>query len=99
MILLLATSFPYFNFGVILKNADWKIRLLKIIAGILFLVIAYFYWEEDIYLWSCEEESVASSCYIVGLINEKNDFQSKADDFYSRACDMKYELACKKISR
>jgi len=80
-----------------LNRTDRSIKLLKIIAGIIFIIIGYYYWEEDIYVWSCEEESVASSCHIVGLINEKKKYQSKADDYFKRACDMKYNLACKKL--
>ncbi len=80
-----------------MQKKNIGIKLLKIAAGILFLIIAYLFWEESIYTWLCEEESNAPSCHVAGLINEKNDFQSKADDYFKMACELGYEISCNKI--
>lgn len=77
-----------------------KFKPLKLIlfASILLLLITlYSVFKEEIYTWSCHNENVESSCAVVGIINLEKGHTDTAKEYFNKACDMKYQIACDKL--
>ncbi|MCK5884565.1 MAG: hypothetical protein KAG61_12815 [Bacteriovoracaceae bacterium] len=76
-------------------------RYRKLLLTILILSMTYTIYRiyrVEIYLWSCENEQISSSCTIVGILSLEQGKKEVGHYYLSQACDMKYGLACKHLA-
>lgn len=74
-------------------------KMAVILSVFVLLGLLFFIYKRSIFEWSCRNEQVYSSCYIVGMYEQEAGNQKVAVDFYKMACnDGKYALACLKLA-
>jgi TPR repeat protein len=77
----------------------YRYKISLIFAAMIILVALYYIFKINIYLWSCENESISSSCYIVGLIHHEENEMDQAYSFYDKSCQMDYALGCDAVAK
>ncbi len=71
-----------------------KKKLLVISTIILVLVIAFRIYRYEIFVWSCEQEQIASSCMLAGKIMQERGELVSAQRHFVEACNRDYGIAC-----
>lgn len=75
-----------------MKKQYFKLLIIILISTIMYLI--YKIYQEEIHVWSCENEKNRASCTVVGLINEERRNPVRAKKFYSLSCEQDYALGC-----
>lgn len=70
-----------------------KLLITIVVLSIIYMI--YRIYRVDIYLWSCENEQISSSCAIVGILSLEQGKKEVGHYYLDQACGMKYGLACK----
>jgi TPR repeat protein len=79
------------------KISHNTLKLLLIVSIAILAATLYSLFKEEIYTWSCHNENVESSCMVVGMINQDKGHDDTAREYFTKACEMKYQLACDRL--
>ncbi len=74
-----------------------KLLITIVVLSLLYLI--YRIYRVDIYLWSCENEQISSSCAIVGILSLEEGKKREGYYYLKQACDMKYGLSCDRLGK
>lgn len=72
---------------------------ITLIIFFLFVGALYWWYELEFYTYLCERESNAPACYVLNDQYKKRGYETRGLRYLELSCDMKYERACKKLSR
>jgi TPR repeat protein len=79
--------------------SKYQKKMLIICSVLITLGILYYFYQDEIYLWSCNKEETPASCTIVGLNYEEKGEWEKAEPFYKKSCELKYGPGCAKMAK
>ena len=65
-----------------------------ILVMIISLIMIYYIFKKNIFVWSCDNEDIPSSCAIAGTLYEEDGNYLAAEIYYEKSCKMDYAIGC-----
>lgn len=65
----------------------------------MFMGLFLYIFQLDAYIWLCDNEKNSSACFLAGKSLDDRGNELNGQDYYQKACDLKYELGCREFEK